>query len=60
MNPDEKAAARNRKPVLSDLKDCGALEPDADFVEFTYRVLRMKKKHGCNLAFADFIDPAGL
>ena len=37
MNRNIETAERDRKPVLSDLKDCGALEQDADFVLFTYK-----------------------
>jgi replicative DNA helicase len=32
----EQADNRNRKPVLSDLKDCGQIEQDADVVGFLY------------------------
>ena len=37
MNRNIETAERDRKPVLSDLKDCGALEQDADLVMFTYK-----------------------
>ena len=37
MNRNIETAERERKPVLSDLKDCGALEQDADLVLFTYK-----------------------
>lgn len=40
MNRNIETAERDRKPVLSDLKDCGALEQDADLVLFTYKTPR--------------------
>lgn len=40
MNRNIETAERDRKPVLSDLKDCGALEQDSDIVLFTYKTPR--------------------
>jgi replicative DNA helicase len=40
MNRNIETAERDRKPVLSDLKDCGALEQDCDLALFTYRTPR--------------------
>lgn len=37
MNRDIEKAERTRKPVMSDLKDCGALEQDADWLMFSYK-----------------------
>ena len=37
MNRNIETAERIRIPVLSDLKDCGAIEQDADEVAFLYR-----------------------
>jgi replicative DNA helicase len=38
MNRAIETSDRDRIPVLSDLKDCGDLEQDADFVGFTYKL----------------------
>ena len=40
MNRNIETSERERAPVLSDLKDCGALEQDADLVVFTYKTPR--------------------
>lgn len=40
MNRDIEKAERERKPVMSDLKDCGALEQDADWLCFAYKTPR--------------------
>ncbi len=40
MNRDIEKAERERKPVMSDLKDCGALEQDCDILMFTYKTPR--------------------
>ena len=40
MNRNIETAERERKPVLSDLKDCGALEQDCDLAIFTYKTPR--------------------
>jgi len=40
MNRNIETAERERKPVLSDLKDCGALEQDCDLAMFTYKTPR--------------------
>lgn len=40
MNRNIETAEKERMPVLADLKDCGALEQDADMVVFTYKTPR--------------------
>lgn len=40
MNRNIETAERDRQPVLSDLKDCGALEQDCDVAVFTYKTPR--------------------
>jgi replicative DNA helicase len=40
MNRAVETAERERPPVLSDLKDCGALEQDCDVAVFTYKTPR--------------------
>jgi replicative DNA helicase len=42
MNRDIEKSERPRAPVMSDLKDCGAIEQDADWVIFTYKTPRSK------------------
>lgn len=42
----ESNEARNRQPVLSDLKDCGALEQDADVVAFVHKCSRDDVERG--------------
>lgn len=42
----ESNEAKDRLPVLSDLKDCGALEQDADVVVFTHKVSRRQAEDG--------------
>jgi replicative DNA helicase len=44
MNRNIEQAEANRVPVLSDLKDCGAIEQDADQVLFLYFPERSKKE----------------
>lgn len=47
MNRNIETAERDRKPVLSDLKDCGALEQDCDLAIFTYRTPKRElEAHG--------------
>ena len=41
MNRDIEKAERERKPVMSDLKDCGALEQDCDILMFNYKTPRV-------------------
>jgi replicative DNA helicase len=40
MNRNIETSEREREPVLSDLKDCGALEQDADVVLFVHKTPR--------------------
>jgi replicative DNA helicase len=44
MNRNIETAEVTRKPKLSDLKDCGAIEQDADVVEFLYPPPREKPR----------------
>lgn len=46
MNRNIETADRERKPVLSDLKDCGALEQDCDLAIFTYKTPRKELEYG--------------
>lgn len=46
MNRNIETAERHRKPVLSDLKDCGALEQDCDLAIFTYKTPREELQRG--------------
>ena len=45
MNRDIEKAERERKPVMSDLKDCGAIEQDCDWLMFAYRTPRKDIEH---------------
>lgn len=42
MNRDIEKSERERKPVMSDLKDCGAIEQDCDVLLFTYKTPRLE------------------
>lgn len=44
MNRNIETSERERKPVLSDLKDCGALEQDSDWVLFLNKTPREHRK----------------
>lgn len=59
MNRDIEKAERERKPVMSDLKDCGALEQDADWLMFAYKTpLRdlEKEPEGGGMCEQEIID----
>lgn len=43
MNRNIETVERARRPVLSDLKECGSIEQDADKIIFLYRPLKQEK-----------------
>lgn len=56
MNRNIETADKARRPVMSDLKDCGALEQDADVILFLNKPATKFKKQGDGDSDEDVLD----
>lgn len=56
MNRNIETADKARRPVMSDLKDCGALEQDADVILFLNKPATKFKKQGDGESDEDVMD----
>jgi replicative DNA helicase len=52
VNRDCEKRGSNKRPVPSDIKDCGAIEQDADIIEFIYR----PSEYGIEISADDYDD----